>query len=80
MPTLVLAHSNDLIHPFNDARNLAAQLPDARLVQAHSPAELRLRPDRLTEEISDFLADLWDDGRSTTDAGSSTARPLRPAR
>ncbi len=80
VPTLVLAHSNDLIHPFNDARNLAAQLPDARLVQAHSPAELRLRPDRLTEEISDFLADLWDDGRSTTDAGSSTARPLRPAR
>ncbi len=27
-PALVLAHRNDLIHPFDDAANLAAQLPD----------------------------------------------------
>lgn len=74
VPTLVLAHANDLIHPFNDARNLAAQLPGARLVQARSPAELRLRPDRLTAEIGEFLHDLWD-GRPDADV-----RPLRPAR
>ncbi len=59
VPTLVLAHTNDLIHPFNDARNLAGQLPDGRLVRAHSPLELRLLPDRLTKEVSDFLAELW---------------------
>jgi pimeloyl-ACP methyl ester carboxylesterase len=59
VPALVLAHTHDLIHPFNDARNLAAQLPGARLVRAHSPLELRLAPDRLTEELSDFLAELW---------------------
>jgi pimeloyl-ACP methyl ester carboxylesterase len=59
VPALVLAHTNDLIHPFNDARNLAEQLPDARLVRAHSPLELRLHPDRLTEELSEFLGALW---------------------
>jgi pimeloyl-ACP methyl ester carboxylesterase len=65
-PTLVLAHTHDLIHPFNDARNLAAQLPDARLVQAHSPLELRLRPDRLTGELDQFLTELGADGATTT--------------
>jgi pimeloyl-ACP methyl ester carboxylesterase len=59
VPALVLAHTHDLIHPFNDARNLAAQLPAARLVRAHSPLELRLRPERLTRELGDFLAELW---------------------
>lgn len=61
VPTLVLAHTHDLIHPFNDARNLAEQLPAARLVQAHSPLELRLRPDRLTRELDEFLAELGSD-------------------
>lgn len=58
-PTLVLGHRMDLIHPFSDAVNLAAQLPNARLVHARSPFELRLRPDRLTGEIADFLDAVW---------------------
>jgi pimeloyl-ACP methyl ester carboxylesterase len=57
-PTLVLAHSNDLIHPFDDAVNLADQMPDARLVRARSPIELRFRPDRLTDVITAFLDEL----------------------
>jgi pimeloyl-ACP methyl ester carboxylesterase len=57
-PTLVLAHRYDLIHPFDDATNLVEQLPRAVLVRAHSPAELRLRPQRLTHEIVTFLGDL----------------------
>jgi pimeloyl-ACP methyl ester carboxylesterase len=58
-PTLVLAHRNDLIHPFDDAANLVERIPAARVLRAHSPLELRLRPDRLTEEISSFLDGIW---------------------
>ena len=59
VPTLVLAHRLDLIHPFSDAAGLARQLPDARLVHARSPVELRLRPDRLTAEIAAFVDEVW---------------------
>ena len=58
-PALILAHRNDLIHPFDDAVNLARQLPNARLERARSPVELRLRPDRLTDVIAAFLDDVW---------------------
>jgi len=58
-PALVLAHSNDLLHPFNDAASLAKQLPSATLVRARSPLELRLRPGRLTDAIADFLDRAW---------------------
>jgi pimeloyl-ACP methyl ester carboxylesterase len=79
VPTLVLAHTNDLIHPLNDARNLAAQLPASRLVRAHSPLELRLLPQRLTREISAFLSELWDGTELREDPAqperSSTAGP-----
>ena len=40
-PTLVLGHRNDLIHPFDDAANLTDQLPNATLLTAASPLELR---------------------------------------
>ena len=54
-PTLVLAHSNDLIHPFSDAVNLVNQLPNARMERARSPVELRLFPERLTGDVPDVL-------------------------
>jgi pimeloyl-ACP methyl ester carboxylesterase len=59
VPALVLAHRNDLIHPFDDAAKLAADLPRAQLVRARSPIELRWRPDRLTDVIATFLEGLW---------------------
>ncbi|MGZ4706888.1 MAG: alpha/beta fold hydrolase [Acidimicrobiales bacterium] len=58
-PALILGHRYDLIHPFDDATNLAAQLPNARLERARSPVELRLRPARLTDGIDAFLDDVW---------------------
>jgi pimeloyl-ACP methyl ester carboxylesterase len=65
VPTLVLAHRNDFIHPLNDATNLVRELPNAHLVRARSPLELRLWPGRLTAEMADFLAQAWDgDGGS----------------
>src|SRR6185312_272922 len=60
VPTLVLAHRNDFIHPFDDAVRLVARMPNATLVRARSPAELRLRPKRLTEEIVTFLSRVED--------------------
>jgi pimeloyl-ACP methyl ester carboxylesterase len=63
-PAMILAHSNDLLHPFNDARNLARQLPNAELVPARSPFELRLRPQRLTERVATFLSEAWQPARS----------------
>ncbi|MFN7148034.1 MAG: alpha/beta fold hydrolase [Microthrixaceae bacterium] len=65
VPALVMAHTNDLIHPFSDAVNLAEQLPQSRLVRARSPLELRLRPARLTAEIDDFLRDVWAKGAAS---------------
>jgi pimeloyl-ACP methyl ester carboxylesterase len=55
VPTLIIAHNYDLIHPHTDARNLARQLPDARLIYARSLVELRLKPDRLMRQIVEFL-------------------------
>ena len=62
IPALVIGHQSDRIHPFHDAEQLARRLPDARLVQAKSVLELRLRPERLTGEIAQFLDAVWDRG------------------
>jgi pimeloyl-ACP methyl ester carboxylesterase len=58
-PTLVIGHRHDIIHPFSDAGMLADELPNGRLLQANSIVELRLAPDRLTEEIAAFLDECW---------------------
>jgi len=58
-PALVIGHKRDFVHPFTDADHLARQLPDARLLQAHSLLELRLNPERLTAEIASFLDEAW---------------------
>jgi len=60
-PTLVLGHGIDLIHSFADARRLARQLPDARLIRTRTFAELWVRPARLVTEISAFLDRVWAD-------------------
>lgn len=83
VPTLVLAHNNDLIHPMNDAANLARELPRAQLVRARSPLELRLMPRRLTEEISEFLDSLESTPGThpaARPAGATRNTPRRPTR
>ncbi len=59
MPALVIGHHIDPVHPFSDAGVLTDELPNARLVEASNILELRLRPDRLTAEISRFVAECW---------------------
>ena len=58
-PALVIGHPRDPVHPFSDADMLAAELPNGRLVSASSIFELRVRPERLTDEIARFLEDCW---------------------
>jgi pimeloyl-ACP methyl ester carboxylesterase len=59
IPALVIGHKRDPVHPFSDADELVAELPDARLVVANSIVELRLAPERLTGEIAAFLEECW---------------------
>lgn len=58
-PTLVVGHPRDPIHPFSDADHVARELPGARIVEASSIAEWRLRPDRLDAELLRFLDEVW---------------------
>jgi pimeloyl-ACP methyl ester carboxylesterase len=58
-PALVIGHHRDPIHPFSDAGMLAEELPKGRLVEAESLVELRLAPERLTNEIADFVDEAW---------------------
>jgi pimeloyl-ACP methyl ester carboxylesterase len=58
-PALVIAHRRDYSHAISDAYDLVNELPNARLVRAKSIVELRARPERLTDEIVQFLSTCW---------------------
>src|SRR5437868_6461853 len=60
--TLVIGHPRDPIHPFSDADALARELRNSRLLDANSILELRLAPERLTNEIARFIDDCWRPG------------------
>jgi pimeloyl-ACP methyl ester carboxylesterase len=74
-PTLVIGHYRDPVHPFSDSDMLVRELPDARLVEAGSILELRLTPERLTNEIVRFVDDCF----APPPARQAAAR-RRPAR
>ena len=61
VPTLVLGHRADLIHPFSDAAALVRQMPNARRCRRGSMVELRRRPRRLRAHIERFLGEVWDE-------------------
>lgn len=71
-PALVLGHHRDPVHPFSDAGMLAEELPNGRLLEANSIVELRMQPERLTNEIASFLDEVW--------APPRTRRAKRPAK
>jgi pimeloyl-ACP methyl ester carboxylesterase len=58
-PALVIGHRRDPVHPFSDSGMLVDELPNGRLLEADSILEMRIAPDRLTEEIADFVAECW---------------------
>jgi pimeloyl-ACP methyl ester carboxylesterase len=59
-PALIIGHPGDPVHPFSDAGMLASELPNARLINAHSILELRVNPARLTNRIAAFVDRCWD--------------------
>ena len=76
-PTLVIGHRRDPIHPLTDAGMLADELPNGRLLEASSFVELRLTPDRLTDEIGAFLDACWKPARRTGRHRRASPRLLR---
>ncbi len=58
-PTLIVGHPRDPVHPFSDAGMLVEELSNARLVEASSILEWRLKPKRLTAELARFLDEVW---------------------
>jgi hypothetical protein len=67
-PALVIGHPRDPVHPFSDADQLAAELPNGRLIDANSIVELRVRPARLTAKIAEFVDECWDSGAAAAPA------------
>ncbi len=58
VPTMVIAHGHDALHPEADARYVAERVPGARLERVSSIVELRLRADRYADLVGGFLADV----------------------
>jgi pimeloyl-ACP methyl ester carboxylesterase len=58
-PALIIGHPGDPLHPFSDSDTLAAEMPNARLVEANSIIEWRLFPKRLNDELALFLDQVW---------------------
>ena len=63
--TLIVGHAADPLHPFSDANTLARDLPNARLLQAHSIVEWRLMPGRLDRALCAFLDEVWEPGSAS---------------
>jgi pimeloyl-ACP methyl ester carboxylesterase len=72
-PALVIGHDRDPVHPFSDSDALVSELPDARLLRADSLLEMRLSPERLTDEIGQFLDHCWKP-RRTARGGARRSR------
>jgi len=56
---LIIGHRRDILHPFSDAEALSRELPNSRLVQARNFLELRFPPNHLSDEITDWLDEVW---------------------
>ncbi|MDX6699044.1 MAG: hypothetical protein QOE65_2441 [Solirubrobacteraceae bacterium] len=72
-PAIVIGHPRDPVHPFSDADALARELPNGRLVDASSMFEMRLAPDRLTDEFSAFIDECWKPRRAPAGKRRRTA-------
>ena len=69
VPTLVIGHRADPLHPFSDSDMLVEEMPGARLVNAESIFEWRVSPGRLDDELVAFLTEAY----ATTEEAESAA-------
>lgn len=72
VPTLVVGHGRDPLHPAADAAMLAEEIADSVLVGAKSLLEWRVRPDRLDEIALGFVVGCWDQPSTGRLAGASS--------
>jgi hypothetical protein len=72
-PALVIGHPRDPVHPFSDADMLARELPNGRLIEADSLFELRMRPERLTARIAEFIGECWREEPAASAASAASA-------
>jgi pimeloyl-ACP methyl ester carboxylesterase len=79
-PALILGHGRDPVHPFSDAGMLHDEMANSRLIEANSVVELRMRPERLTNEIAEFLDQVWSAKRPARSRSSSAAAKPRRRR
>jgi len=70
VPALVVGHPADPIHPAADAAMLAAEMPQATFVRAHSLLEWRFWPDRLNRAAVGFALGCWTTPRRARRTGS----------
>jgi hypothetical protein len=60
LPALVIGHPSDPLHPFIDSDMLVSEMPQARLVNAESILEWRLKPGRLDNELAAFVTEVYE--------------------
>ncbi len=73
LPTLVIGHRADPLHPFSDSDMLVEEMPGARLVNAESIFEWRIRPGRLDDELASFVAEVYAAEPAAYEAGAATS-------
>ncbi len=71
LPALVIGHPADPLHPFTDSDMLVEEMPRARLVNAESIFEWRVRPGRLDDELAAFVADVYAGEGAASAAGAA---------
>lgn len=69
LPTLVIGHPADPLHPFTDSDMLTEEMPRARLVNAESIFEWRVNPGRLDDELAEFINGVYAEEKTAAVAG-----------
>lgn len=59
VPTAIISHMGDALHPFADGERLSKQIPGAEFIKAKSPLELRNKPERIINMAMPTIKKAW---------------------